>query len=481
MYPLLSYNTSQTSFPLLKLLFPPLLSVQPLLPLTLLWKSERRLRHTRRGHAPQRQHEHFTIRHYYDFALGLPSAGRGGKDYYVNVELPNEKYAYSEDDQKVCLLLKALYGLKQSPRAWYETLSEFLLSLGFVRSQYDSCLFIYKSDQSVVFVAVYVDDIQIIGNRPLVDWLKMSLRDRFKTTDLGECVYYLGMKMERNRGTGTIKISQPGQIENILNTHQMSSANTHSSPMEPNANNTPIEAPAEYKADPSDVTAFKSTLGQVMYLMVRTRPDIAYAVCKLSTFSNNPTITHWKALKRVLRYLAGTRNRGVTYGGASNMNLMGWTDADWAGDVDSARSTAGYVFTLNGGAISWRSAKQKSVAKSTAEAEYMASSDAAQEATWIRYLLPELGEQLDGPTMIQGDNQGAIVLAKNPVDHRRTRYINVSYHFVRELIANGTLTYSYVPTKDVVADGLTKALTPAKFNDFIAMLGLLDTGLDQKG
>ena len=170
---------------------------------------------------------------------------------------------------------------------------------------------------------------------------------------------------------------------------------------------------------------------------------------------------------------------GIVYGGADNSPMSGYTDADWAGDQDSARSTSGYVFTFNGGAISWRSGKQKSIAKSTCEAEYMAQSDAAQEAIWIRFLLPELGEHLNDSTVIHGDNQGAISLAKNPIDRKRTRHINVSYHFVRELITNGTLTFSYIPTQEMIADGLTKALTPAKFNDFIGMLGLKDGGLEE--
>ena len=392
----------------------------------------------------------------------------------IYVEQPT---GFEEEVSKVCLLLRALYGLKQSPREWYETLAEFLLSLGFVRSQYDSCLFLFKSDRGIVFVAVYVDDIQVVGHRPLVDWIKGRLHDRFKTTDLGHCTYYLGMRMERDRARGLIKISQPGHIENILRTHQMTAAKSHASPMEPNANNTLVAAPEGFVAEPDDVTAFKSGLGLLMYLMVRTRPDIAFAVCKLSTFSNNPSDVHWKALKRVFRYLAGTRSRGIVYGGANNLDLCGYTDADWAGDQDSARSTSGYVFTLNGGAISWKSTKQKSIAKSTCEAEYMAQSDTAQEAVWVRFMLSELGELLNGPTPIFGDNQGAMALAKNPIDHKRTRHINVSYHFVRELITNGILTLTYISTNEMMADGLTKALTPAKFAEFLRMLGLQDADL----
>ena len=204
----------------------------------------------------------------------------------VYVEQPT---GFSEDDEKVCLLLKALYGLKQSPRDWYGTLLDFLLSLGFVRSQYDSCLFLLQSDQGIVLMGVYVDEIQIMGSRSMVDWIKVSLLKKYKATDLGAYTYYLGMRMERNRSKGTIKISHPGHIDGILNSHMMSEANPQSTPMEANANSVLLNAPEGYTADPSNVTAFKSGLGQLMFLMVRTRPDIAFAVCKLSTFSNNPT------------------------------------------------------------------------------------------------------------------------------------------------------------------------------------------------
>ena len=177
-------------------------------------------------------------------------------------------------------------------------------------------------------MAVYVDDIQIVGHRLLVDWLKKELHDRFKITDLGPCIYYLGMRMERNRARRIIKISQPGHIENVLNAHQMSEAKFQSSPMEPNTNNTLITAPEGFNVNPEDITAFKSELRLLIYLIIRTRPDIIFALYKLSTFNNNPTDAHWQAFKRVFRYLAGTRNRGIVYRGASNKALYSYTNAD---------------------------------------------------------------------------------------------------------------------------------------------------------
>ena len=275
-------------------------------------------------------------------------------------------------------------------------------------------------------------------------------------------------------------MSQPAFIDKILATHNMGECRTSPTPMEPNANNCLVPAPDTYTADPGDVTAFKSGLGEINYLATQTRPDIAFAAGKLAAFSSNPNYQHWQAYKKVLRYLAGTRTRGVAFGTTKTATLQpfGYSDADWAGEISTARSTAGMIMMLNGGPINWRSAKQKTVARSTCEAEYMAASDAAQDMIWIRYILPELGQQLDGPSTIQCDNKGAIDLAKNPVDHKRSRHINVSYHFVRELIANQTLRYEYVPTKDMKADGLTKALTTTKFSDFIEMMGLVDKDLD---
>ena len=212
--------------------------------------------------------------------------------------------------------------------------------------------------------------------------------------------------------------------------------------------------------------------------MIKTRSNIVYTICKLNIFNVNSTAIHWKALKRVLRYLTDTRNRDIIYKRVET-SLCEYTDANWVGDQDYARSIASHVFTLNKKAISWRFTKQKSVTKSITETEYMTSANTTQKAVWIRFLMTELNQNLDDPTMIHDDNQSAIALVKNSINHRRIRHINVSYHFVRELIVNETLKYNYISTKEIITDDLTKPLTSEKFAEFIIMLRLSDLGLQK--
>ena len=198
-----------------------------------------------------------------------------------------------------------------------------------------------------------------------------------------------------------------------------------------------------------------------------------FSVSKLSQYSKKPTDQHWKALKQVIRYLAGTKDQGITYGTEKlGLKLSGWTDSNWAGDIDDSRLTSGYLFLLNRAVISWASKKQKSVALSTYEAEYMAQTLAVTEIVWLRGLLDKLDLLPTGPTIVNADNQAAIWLASNPDYHRRSKYIAVKYHYRREKIKDGTVELNYKPTADMLADSLTKALPLLRFQRFMGLLGL---------
>jgi len=210
-----------------------------------------------------------------------------------------------------------------------------------------------------------------------------------------------------------------------------------------------------------DVYPFSKLIGSLMYLAVTTRPDIAYAVGALARYMSCPTMTHWQAAKGVLRYIAGTANVGITFG-SSDLTLEAYCDADYAGDTDTRRSTTGYVFILGGGAISWSSRLQPTVAASTTEAEYMAAGSACKEALWLRKLAKDLGLNT-GAIAIGSDNQGAIKLLRNPVTSMRSKHIDVVHHFARERVSRGEVNYHYVNTNDMIADALTKPLPPTKF------------------
>jgi hypothetical protein len=229
----------------------------------------------------------------------------------------------------------------------------------------------------------------------------------------------------------------------------------------------------QYHAVIDDILWYQSAVGSLMYAMLGTRPDIAFAVSVVSRYASNPSERHKTAVKRIFRYLRGTTNLRLTFKG-DLVYLTGYTDADWAGDPDTRRSTSGYVFNIGSGAISWSSKRQPTVALSTCEAEYVSQTEAAKEAIWLKTLLDQLNPEDSSPvaTIIYGDNQGAIALAKNPQFHARTKHIDIQHHFIRQKVDEGKIELQYVPTAKQVADGLTKALCKDKFLLFRRALGL---------
>ena len=380
---------------------------------------------------------------------------------------------FTNGRNRVCRLNKALYGLKQSPRAWYKTISATLLSLSFRRSQFDHGLFLNKERNT--WITLYVDDIHLIGpDKQYIETIKEELASHYRIKDLGPSSNYLGLEITRNRENGTLTISQKKYIGSVLAAHRMTDCSSVSTPME--AGMVLGKAGAEHESMQEFKTNYQSMLGSIMYIMLQTRPDIAYAISKLSQFSSNPTEQHLQALKRVLRYLKGTKGLGLTYQKDEKGELVGWTDSSWACDINDSRSTSGYLLQLNGAAVSWCSQKQPTVAKSTCEAEYMGQSDAGSEIVWLRGLLEDLGIPPTGPTTLYADNQGAIRLANNPENHRRTKHIAVKYHYTRELVENNTLKLVYKETRDMLADCLTKPLGRTKFEPVLPRMGLFPIG-----
>lgn len=369
---------------------------------------------------------------------------------------------------RVCKLLKALYGLKQAPRVWYDTLTAFLSDLGFKPLSADLSVFV----RDHVFIAVYVDDLLIFG--PLkkeIQEIKDRLSERFKMTDIGPVAYYLGMEITRDRPNRTIYLSQAGYIDKVIRNFDLSGLSPVKTPMDPQEH---FEKSDEgYEATEYLRKWYQSAVGSLMYAMLGTRPDLAYAVSVVSRYSSNPNDKHQKAVKRIFRYLNGTVDLTLTYRG-DLMPLNGYTDADWAGDRDTRRSTSGFTFNIGSGALSWQSKRQPTVALSSCEAEYMGQTQATKEAVWLKALLKQLDEAYEAPvaTIIHCDNQGAMALAKNPEFHARSKHIGIQHHFVREKISNGDIELKFVPTEQQIADGLTKALPKDRFEAFRRALGL---------
>jgi transposase InsO family protein len=378
---------------------------------------------------------------------------------------------YDDGTKRACRLIRALYGLKQSPRAWYETLIDFLHKLGYTRTDADYSV-LYNS--AGIIVAIYVDDLLIFGKQlDLIRELEAELKASFSMTDLGPCAYYLGIEVIRDREQGTITLCQTEYIKRVLETFGMADCRPVATPLEKGAQFVQNEG----QATEEDIQHYQQIIGSLMYAMTETRPDLAIVVSILSQFLANPSKEHQQAAKRSLRYLQGSKDYGLTLGKLAQHELgqlHGYVDASYAQNLVDRRSTTGYVFMLGNGAISWTSKRQPTVALSSCEAEYMAETQAAKEAIWLRRLLLELGHT--GPDVqtiqIYADNQGSIALAKNPEYHARTKHIDTQWHFVREQVGLGTIKLTYIPTTEQLADGLTKALGGPEFQKFVRGLGL---------
>jgi hypothetical protein len=210
---------------------------------------------------------------------------------------------------------------------------------------------------------------------------------------------------------------------------------------------------------------YRELIGSVMFIMICTRSDISYGVGQLSMFMNCHGSQHHAAAKHLLRYLKGTADRGIIYRRDSGpLRLVGYSDADWGANVDTRRSTTGYIFMLCGGPISWKSKLQPTVALSSTEAEYMALTAAAQEAIALRGLLSDFGLSATDPVLIYEDNKGAIAMSVNPINHAATKHIAIKHHFCREKVTQGDITLQYIATTDMLADAMTKSLAFPTFS-----------------
>lgn len=274
-------------------------------------------------------------------------------------------------------------------------------------------------------------------------------------TDMGLLHYFLGIEV-RQEEKG-IKISQQRYAQNLIDKFNMRQCIPANTPMEFG-----LKLSKNCKDECVDGSLYRSLVGSLVYLTA-TRPDMVFAVSMISRFMESPKSSHWEAGKRILKYVKGTIDHGITYSRTSNFKLTGYSDSDFGGNLDDGRSTAGYIFNMGSGAVSWQSKKQSVVALSSAEAEYMSLSIAGCQALWLRGLLTELEHPQDDPTTIFCDNKSAIALTKNPVFHGKSKHIRIKFHFIRELVSNGEVKIEFCGTKDQLADCFTKALQIGSF------------------
>ena len=372
---------------------------------------------------------------------------------------------------RVCRLIKTLYGLKQAGREWNNELDGKLKVHEYERLFADPCAYIRRDAGNFGILTVWVDDSLLFASSDsTMDHMKDTLRSEWEVTDLGEPSKIVGIEITRS--DDSISISQTRYIENVLRKEEMNDANPIRMPMDPHIQLMPNPDDNE----PNRSNSFAKLLGCLQFIANSTGPDISYAVNRLAAYTANPGLQHHGAIKRILRYLAGTKTLGITYrksqDGTELDNLFhGYADAAYA-NTDDLKSTTGYVFLAAGGAITWKSKKQSVIALSSTEAEYVALSEAGREATWLRNLYGELGFPQQSATVIKGDNDGSVVLTYNPQFHQRSKHIAIRHHWVRNLVADKVLSIANCHDPEQTADVLTKALPSPKHSRHREEMGI---------
>ena len=379
-------------------------------------------------------------------------------------------------DNIVCKLNKTLYGTKQAPHEWNEELNLFILSTsGFYRCKSDTCIYVKTTKTgNIIIMLVFVDDIIIAyDNADKKEWeeIKQQFMNKYKMKDLGDCEWILGMRVKRDRKQRKLFLDQEQYLNKVLNQFNMQNCNPAFTPEEMFK-----LSKLEQNEEQIDLKLYQSIVGALMYAAISTRPDIAHAVNMISRYLGNPGEKHLVAAKRILRYIKGTTDIGLTFTSdininlkqnqsSSNISITGYADADWAGDYDERKSTTGYVIMIGNCVVSWVSKKQSTVSLSSAEAEYMAISSSIQEIKWIRQLLNELYIfNQSEPSLLNIDNQAAIAISENDVHHARTKHIDIRHHFIRDSIKNKEVQLKWINTQAQLADIFTKALMTVRFS-----------------
>lgn len=395
------------------------------------------------------------------------------KNAFLHGDLKEEVYmnippGHPQENQEgfVCKLNKALYGLKQSPRAWYSKLSSVLEATGFKRSNADSSLFIKDGSFGKLVVLIYVDDLIITGtNNAEISKLKFFLSKTFAIKDLGALKYFLGIEIASSRKG--LFLNQRKYVLDLLQETGMLGAKPTESP---------VNSKEKLSLDGellSDVGQYQRLVGKLIYLTI-TRPDITYAVSLVSQFMHAPRTSHLTAVNIILRYLKSCPGRGILMKKNGHSQIVGYSDADWAGCPIDRKSTTGYCIFVGGNLVTWKSKKQNVIARSSAEAEYRAMASTTSELIWLQSLLKDFGFVIPQPMELFCDNQAAMHIASNPVFHERTKHIEVDCHFVREKVQSNVIQTVFVRSNEQLADIFTKGLSSSQFQEFLSKLGSID-------
>lgn len=368
---------------------------------------------------------------------------------------------------KVCKLQKALYGLKQSPKAWFDLFTLFVKGQNYCQAQSNHTIFTKLSKEGkIAILIVYVDDIILTGDyHEELEILKEKMAKEFEMKDLGELRYFLGMEIARSK-KGII-VSQRKYILDLLNDTGMSACKPVDTPIDPNKKLGVVK-----DGTPVNVEQYQILVGRLIYL-AHTRPDIAFAVSLVSQFMHCSYEEHLKAAYRILRYLKSCPGKGLLFKKSDSRSVESFTDADWGGSFDG-KSTSRYCTYVWGNLVTWRSKKKNVVARSTAEAEFRSMENGICELLWIKRVLEDLKKGIKLPMKLFCDSKAAISISQNPVQHDRTKHVEIDRHFIKEKLEAGVICIPFVTSKEQTPDILTKGLFRPSFEFLVSKLGMYD-------
>ncbi|GJX37005.1 retrovirus-related pol polyprotein from transposon TNT 1-94 [Tanacetum coccineum] len=375
---------------------------------------------------------------------------------FIDFEKPNHVYK----------LKKALYGLKQAPKAWYDKLKAFLIKHEYKMGMVDNTLFTKKKSSNLIIVQIYVDDI-IFGStcQDMCDDFAKIMHDEFEMSMMGELNFFLGLQIKQMEDG--IFFNQSKYIKEMLKKFGLEDSKPMKTPMSSDTKLTKDE-----ECESVDSTKYRGMIGSLLYLTA-SRPDIMFSVCLCARFQEAPKTSHLEAVKRIFRYIKGTTHLGLWYPKGTGIETVVYADSDHAGDYVDRKSTSGICTFVGCCLTSWFSKKQTALAISTTEAEYVSAGKACQQALWMKQALIDYDVRLDD-VPIMCDNKGAIDLSKNPVQHSRTKHIEIRHHFLRDNVQKGHISIEKVPSVDNIADILTKPLKRESFNYLRLGLGMME-------
>lgn len=376
-----------------------------------------------------------------------------------------QKDNYPKNVSLACKLNKSIYGLRQASRQWFEKFSSFMLHLGFTQSKSDYSLFFKGSGSNYVALLVYVDDILITGSSTTeINLLKKQLSDKFKLKDLGSLGYFLGLEVAKSKSG--IFVSQRNYTLQLIDDLGFLAAKPVSTPMDPRNN---LQSD---KGDMLDNPArYRRLVGRLLYLNI-TRPDISFSVQKLSQFMSAPRVPHYQAACHLVKYLKQNPGQGIFLSAQSSLKLRAFCDADWGKCLDTRRSITGFCIFLGDSLVSWKSKKQATISRSSAEAEYRAIASTTCELIWLRQLLTDFGIEHKEAALLFCDNDSAIKIATDPIFHERTKHLEIDLHFVRERVLNKTIRLMPIRSQFQLADLFTKPLPSTKLLPFMSKMSL---------